>query len=131
MGSDERWKAWAERNPEKAAARIRAWRQRNPRHMLWVSAKRRAKERGIEFDILPEDIPEIPEICPIALIKLEGRQDGKRGPWDYSPTLDRIDTERGYTKDNIRVISHRGNRWKSDLKIDDVERLLQYMKGEI
>ena len=93
---------------------------------------RRAKAKGIEFNLSLEDIPEIPEICPIALIPLFIKEyDGTKGPCENSPTLDRIDTRKGYVPDNIRVISFRGNRWKADMSIEDMERLLSYTKGEI
>lgn len=129
--SNERWKSWAKRNPEKANSRMREWRHRNPKYMLYHSAKRRAKERDLDFSITIEDIPEIPEVCPIAQIRIHFRDDGKRGPIENSPTLDRIDPSKGYTRDNIRVISHKGNRLKSDMGKEDLLRILQYMNGSI
>lgn len=129
--SKERWESWAQRNPEKRKASYTAWRKANPDYFLWWSAKRRAKRDGVEFTITRADIPPIPKICPIAQIPLKGREDGTKGPTNYSPSLDRIDPKRGYTPDNIRVISHKGNRWKGDMSIEDVERMLRYMRGEI
>lgn len=126
--SNERWLSWAQRNPELANERMRDWRHRNPKYMLHAAAKRRARNYNIEFDISIEYIPDIPKICPIALIPLFPRNDGNRGPIDNSPTLDRVDTTRGYIKDNIRVISHKGNRWKSDMTVEDVRRLLKYFE---
>lgn len=118
------------RDREKVNANSRAWQQKNTRYFLHARAKRRSQDRDIEFSITLEDIPEIPEICPIALIPLFRRNDGTRGPCDNSPTLDRFDPTIGYTKDNIRIISHRGNRWKSEMTIGDVRRLLAYCEGK-
>ena len=129
--SAERYKSWAKRNPEKANLRMKEWRDRNPEYMLRVGAQRRSKAKGIEFDLELSDIPTIPEICPIALIPIHPRNDGTKGPCDNSPTLDRIDPLKGYVKNNVRILSHRGNRWKGEMTIEDVERLLSYMRGEI
>lgn len=129
--SAERYERWSKKYPEKANARMRDWRHRNPKYMLRVSAERRAKSKNIEFDLTLEDMPDIPTICPIALIPVFPRNDGSKGPCDNSPTLDRIDPHGGYVKGNVRVLSHRGNRWKGEMTIKEVERLLAYMRNEI
>ena len=126
--SKDRWKTWAQRNPEKSNQRMKEWRDRNPKYMLHISAKRRALKDNIVFSITIEDVPDIPDICPITSIPIHTRNDGTKGPCDNSPSLDRIDNTLGYVKDNIRVISYKGNRWKSNMSIQDVENLLQYMK---
>lgn len=125
--SEERWERWAKRNPEKANARMREWRNRNPKYMLVHAASRRAKRDGIECTLTLENCPDIPEICPITLIPLFRRNDGKMGPCDNSPTLDRVNPNLGYTPDNVRVISHKGNRWKNDMTVTDIKRLLDYV----
>jgi hypothetical protein len=129
--SGERYRSWASRNPVRANARMREWRQRNPKYFLHHSAKRRADGKGMEFNLSLDDIPDIPATCPIALIPIFARNDGKRGPCDNSPTLDRVDSSKGYTPDNIRVISFRANRWKSEMSIEQIERLLAYAKGDL
>jgi len=122
---------WSKNNPEKAAANARAWRRRNPKYMMHHHAKRRAQQKGIEFDIVIDDIPDIPDVCPIAGIPLSFRDDGGRGPCDNSPSLDRIRGELGYIPGNIRVISHRGNRWKGEMTRDEAQRVLDYIDGKI
>jgi hypothetical protein len=52
-----------------------------------------------------------------------------KGPGDTSPSLDRIDSNLGYIKGNIKVISFKANRIKSDAVITDVEKVLEYMKS--
>jgi hypothetical protein len=95
-------------------------------HML-KRAEKRAKDRGIPFDITVSDIV-IPEICPILNIKLEI---GKgKGPSDSSPSLDRIDPSKGYVEGNVMVISMRANKIKSDVLIEDIERVLEYLKQQ-
>ena len=125
----ERAKKWAQENPEKANAKGRQWRSQNIKWFLHHGAKRRAKRDGVLFNLELTDIPDIPEICPIALIPVHPRNDGNQGPCDNSPSLDRINPVKGYVPGNVRVISHKGNRWKSDMVLNDLERLLKYMKG--
>lgn len=125
--SAERFASWASRNPEKANARMREWRHRNPKYMLHLSAKRRAAAKNLAFDITIEDIPTIPSHCPITGIPIFRRQDGKQGPCENSPSLDRKNPDLGYVKGNIAIISHKGNRWKNEMSRDDVLRLLTYI----
>lgn len=47
-----------------------------------------------------------------------------------TPSIDRFDNSRGYTPDNIRVISLRANIIKSDATADEVEAVLNYMRGD-
>ena len=113
----ERWTSWAERNKDKANSRGREWRDRNPEYMLVASALRRSKRDNLEFTLTRGNCPEIPSHCPITNLELKSRNDGKKGPCDSSPTLDRIDSSKGYIEGNIRVISHKANRWKDDMTI--------------
>jgi hypothetical protein len=129
--SGERWKRWATRNKEKANLRMKEWRQRNPKYMLHVSAKRRATKDGTVFSITIDDIPDIPEVCPILGIALFQRDDGTKGPCANSPTLDKINPELGYVKNNIAIISFKANKMKSDMSIENLEKILSYMKEGI
>ena len=69
----------------------------------------------------------IPEICPVFNIPLFFTP-GKRTYNSFS--IDRRDNSKGYTKENVRVISWKANMYKGDLTIEEVENLLRYMKGE-
>lgn len=73
--------------------------------------KRRAKNAGIEFDLTEEDIV-IPERCPILGVILERGTDGRASP--NSPSVDRIDSTKGYVRGNIAVMSYRANVIKND-----------------
>lgn len=86
---------------------------------LWKGAKARAKELGRDFSISPDDII-IPEYCPYLKIKL-----GFTDPNGF-PSLDRIDSSKGYTPDNIQVISLRANKLKSDATI---EQMIVFARG--
>lgn len=76
------------------------------------SARRRARRRGIDFSLIPEDVA-IPRRCPVLNIPLY-RAIGAKAQGPNSPTLDRIDPALGYVGGNVRVISSRANAIKSD-----------------
>ncbi len=93
------------------------------RHTLYA-AKKRAKEKGIEFTLELSDIV-IPTHCPVLGIPLEFQR-GK--PSDNSPSIDRIDNSKGYTPDNVVVISMRANQLKRDATLPELKALVEYME---
>jgi len=101
--------------------------KQDKRYSIWCGAKKRAKLKGQEFDLQIEDIPEIPEYCPILHIKIIANK--TNSPLDSSPSLDRIDSKKGYIKGNVQIISNRANRIKSDATIEEVEMLLKFMRS--
>ena len=71
-------------------------------------AKERAKKKNMDFNLVKKDI-HFPEVCPVFNIKLEhGRKD-----WKNSPTIDRIDNNKGYVLDNCIVVSCIANTIKN------------------
>lgn len=95
----------------------------NPQLFMWRRTKQSAKERGIEFSIKPEDII-IPAVCPILLVPLVFGI-GKSSA--HSPSVDRIDNSKGYSSDNIAIISNQANRNKLNMSKDDIKRLYEYV----
>lgn len=93
--------------------RVKATKKYSAEHpenrMLWA-AKRRAKAANIEFTISLEDII-IPKFCPLLGIELTNVCG--EGAVISNPSLDRIDNTKGYTKDNVWVISKLANTMKS------------------
>ena len=87
---------------------LRKYKEKHREKTLFQQARYRSKTKGIPFDIEISDII-IPEICPILQIPLKKMIDGDR---HYSPSLDRIDNDKGYTKGNIQVISNKANSMK-------------------
>lgn len=88
---------------------------------LYRSAKARAKKKGIAFNITPEDII-IPECCPVFGFKFS---DDDR--W-CRPSIDRIDSDLGYLRGNIDVISLKANTLKGNGTISDFEQIIKYIK---
>ena len=81
-----------------------------PEWKMHQRAKQRCKKSGREFDLKVSDI-EIPDVCPILGIKIN-MNSGKPGAYRNSPSLDRLDNSKGYTKENIHVISQLANAMK-------------------
>lgn len=83
---------------------------RTPEWKMHQRAKQRSRINGREFSIEVSDI-KIPDVCPILGIRLN-MNSGKSGAYINSPSLDRIDSSKGYTKDNIQVVSQLANAMK-------------------
>jgi len=99
---------------------------KNPQRYLWLVARTRAKQKGVEFSISQEDII-IPAMCPIRNVPLVKAMGFNRD----SMSVDRVNNDKGYVKGNVRVISRHANIMKSALTLEMLERILMYIKGEI
>jgi hypothetical protein len=67
------------------------------------------------------------KLCPVLGIKMT-RYTGRGGPMDDSPTLDRIVNELGYVSGNVRVISNKANRIKTNATCEEVALVLADMR---
>lgn len=54
-----------------------------------------------------------------------------RAKEDCKAELDRLIPSKGYVKGNVRWISSRANRLKSDVSIDELKKILKYMEEQI
>ena len=137
----KRNKEWRKNNKEKlrqyenSTARkqfhsqwVKTKRKEEPHRFIYYSAKHRAKKSGIPFDITHDDVINIYPIdgkCPILGLELQPNL-GKTQ--DNSPSLDRLVPEKGYIKNNIIVISHRANRIKNNATLEELEKLVAFLK---
>lgn len=102
---------YQQNNPEKIKQFIQKWQTDNPERKIWHYAKQRAKKYNLDFTIKIEDIV-IPETCPFLGIPLTTTMG--QGRLQTNASLDRIDSTKGYTPDNIQIISDLANRMKQD-----------------
>jgi len=83
----------------------------NPAQRLFDWSKTRANKRGVYFDLLKEDIDRLfisqENKCAISGIEFTSN--------DYCPSLDRIDSSKGYSCDNIQLVCSCINRMKSNM----------------
>ncbi len=100
-------------------------RRTHPEKTMLSDARKRAKNKGLEFSITAKDI-HIPEVCPIFGIKLE-QSCGR--PKDNSPSLDRLDSSKGYIPGNVVVISYRANHIKNNGTADEHRRIADFMSS--
>lgn len=102
--------AWRQQNKELIRAKRIEKRKEDPRKTMLYSAKHRAMQKGLDFDLKLEDLV-IPEVCPVLGTSFDFNSPSQSR---FSPSLDRIDSSKGYTKDNIQIISWLANSMKSD-----------------
>ena len=128
-----------------AAERMSKWRSDNKDHLrayhkersarphvqprtLLFNARRRASKLGIPFSINLDDVT-IPKVCPVFGVALSRNKVRGQHPW--SPTLDRIVPALGYVPGNVRVISWKANRLKSDATPDELYLVAEYARRSV
>ena len=124
LTSKERSKQWYEANKGSAdffvarRTRLLNWRNKYPERYLWQRAKERAKRFNLEFTITPEDIV-IPFECPALKVPMiYGTV--------YAPSVDKINPEKGYTKENIQVISKKANAMKRNASEEELRNFARW-----
>lgn len=104
---------------------------KNYKRQIITRTKKRALLKGLEFSLVEEDII-IPECCPLLEIPLIV---GTKGEYENSPSIDRIDNTKGYTKDNIQIISKKANSMKNSATIEELKtfykNILRYSPNNI
>lgn len=113
---------WKEKNKEATKQIFIRSKIKNPEAWLLKNCKARAKQKGMEFNLELSDIV-IPEVCPIMKQPLKYIPEGYS---DYSPSVDRIDSNLGYIKGNVWVISSIANRMKWNAT---KEQLISFASG--
>ena len=99
---------------------------------MFKSAKSRAKKRGLDFSIDITDIV-IPTYCPVLGIELDLTWGGvHENDIDRSskPSIDRIDSSKGYVKGNIAVISYRANLIKGNGVAEEHRQIARFIKEQ-
>lgn len=105
-------------NREKLRAHAIKYRKENPLKYLLSHARRRAKRKGQAFNIELSDLS-LPKTCPLLGIPLDSYHPEQK----YHPSIDRIDSTKGYIKGNVIVISHRANMLKNNATASELSLL--------
>jgi hypothetical protein len=120
-------------NAQEYRDKNKRYRDNNPEQSMLSQAKYRAKKRGLDFDLELFDIV-IPEVCPVFGTTL-ARGCTKKGKSvladPNSPSLDRIDSSKGYVKGNVWVISNRANKLKNDGTLDELKLLVAALEKKL
>jgi hypothetical protein len=108
---------------------VKTWAQLNPTRVMLNNARARARRKKVPFDIELDDI-KIPDRCPALGIPLF-HDWGSQGAGPNSPVLDRLHPSRGYTKDNVRVISHLANSIKHNSEPKIIRKVASWLEAEL
>ncbi len=106
-----------------------AYTRGNPRYLrkaLIRHARTRALKKGLEFDLKYEDL-NYPDYCPVLGIKLKHGY-GKGKDRENSPSIDRIDNTKGYTVDNVIIISVLANSIKTSATPEQIIKVGEFYK---
>ena len=104
------------------SARDAARNREDPHTRVCSHLKHRAKRKGLDFDLTPEFLRSIDrDRCPyleIPIIWNTGKGVFKAAA--NSKSVDRIDSAKGYTKDNVIICSTRANQILSDSTLPEI-----------
>jgi len=93
------------------------------------NAKQRAKEKGFDFEIDKEFVEHLYEkqnkVCAVTNRPFVFETNGVENRHMYSPSIDRVDSSKGYTKDNIQLVTYHYNLAKSVYTHEDLLQMLK------
>lgn len=121
-----------ERDPRGHSIALREWRRKRIASVLVSQTRSRAKRIGVACDV---DVPFVQSLldtvsyCPYTKVCFKTpKPDGLRmNPW--APSLDRIDSVKGYTRDNIELVSNWWNLAKHEWPAEVVQAALAGLRS--
>jgi hypothetical protein len=99
------------------------WKNKDYKLKMYSRCKSRAVVKNIEFNLDLEDIV-IPDKCPVLNVPFDTSN-------DYCPSIDRVDSTKGYVKGNIQVISNKANRMKSNATTEELHMFAEWVKAGV
>jgi len=122
---------WEKNRTKEKREQRRAFFEASPKeawwHFTYHAAKTRARKKGVPVDRIKPAI-DLPDHCPVLGIELRYKAPGKCGPTPNSPSVDRKVPALGYVAGNMRIISNRANMIKNNASVEEVQKVLEYMK---
>lgn len=100
-------------------------------HKKIRNLRKRAKDKKIDFNIDTEYLIAIyppNKKCPVLNIPFL-KNIAPAINKDFAPSIDRIDNNKGYTKDNVCWMSYRANRFKNEMTFMEIKRLYEFMSN--
>lgn len=111
------------------------WRKNHQFKYTTNACRRRAKEKGLPFDITADYLEEIwTGICPVfntSIIHGHGLGLGALGASCDLASLDRIISEQGYVRGNVRWLSHKANLSKNNLTSEQLHQFANWIKANV
>ena len=98
---------------------------------MWRGARDRALARGLEFTITQERVLYALNLgfCEVTGLQFELRSGGHFDRNALGPTIDRIDSKRGYTEDNVQIVCLIYNLAKSNWNHDEVMLMVEALSA--
>lgn len=128
----EVYKLYTKKNEDKLKQRGKDRRLNRPEYFLFAAAKKRSREFNMECSITEQDVKlllDTTDECPLRKVKFE-RGENKRAV-DNSISLDRIDSTKGYTKDNIQLLSYKANVVKNDVDFNTFKLIVENLRSYV
>jgi hypothetical protein len=116
---------WRKANQDHVNEVRRKWRDNNIVKALFLEARFRAKSRGMSFELSFEDLPPMGTHCPLLGHAFPPPQ-VRNTP--YSPSIDRIDSRKGYVRGNVWIVGWRANLIKNDGTAEEHEMIAKAMR---
>lgn len=91
------------------------------------NAKRRAKSKGFEFSLTKEwYLANLPKYCPVfnTVLDFTSTLD------EHKPSIDRVNSAKGYTEDNCKIISWKANNIKNQWNLNELAAVVNYLKQD-
>jgi hypothetical protein len=98
------------------------------RYRMWKGSRKHARAQGLIWDLRLDDIPIIPDVCPVLGIPIDNHSKTRCA---NSPSLDKVVPSLGYVPGNVRIISWRANDLKKDASLNELEKLVKYVREHI
>ena len=108
---------WANRDPSTLAKSARS------------RLRQRAKEKQLDFDLTSDDVKQMLAAtpnCPVFGFEMVNGDAGPVGR-NNSPSFDRIDSSKGYTKDNLQIMSKLANSMKQNATVDELKAFANWV----
>lgn len=120
------------RNNNKKNNVMKNYYKKYPLRNTLSSAKKRAKKKGIIFDLQEKDLI-LPNFCPCCGVELNygGNSGNSYEAKKYSASLDRLDNTKGYTKENSFIICMTCNQLKSFATSKQLRDIANWMDKEL
>ncbi len=94
--------------------------------LKYYAYKGKCQTKGIPFDLTPAYLESIwTEECPVFKEKFI------IGDKSMAPSLDRLDPSKGYVQGNVTWISRRANTIKNDASLEDLEKIVDWLKNKV
>lgn len=128
---------WKEENAEDQLAKRKAQYARRKREEREVSAligaRNRAKQKGLEFSLTKEWVKSRGNNCELSGLPFRPEYDGVHDRNPFAPSVDRIDSSKGHTPENSRLIFSCLNMGLGQWGLEEVapvwEKVLEVMRA--